>query len=120
MILLLSDDLLDASKTIGAARAAGVAVLQLKTVAALLAQAANQPPACVVLDLQAPGLDVPAVLAALGQGGTRPRVIAYGSHVDAARLKAARDAGCDEVYPRSKYFQVMPVMIVGWDVTPSS
>jgi DNA-binding NarL/FixJ family response regulator len=114
MILLLSDDLLDASKTIGAARAAGIAVLQLKTVAALLAQAGRQPPACVVLDLQAPGLDVAAVLAALGQGGPRPRAVAYGSHVDADRLKAARDAGCDEVYPRSKYFQLLPAAVAAW------
>ena len=32
------------------------------------------------------------------------RVIAFGSHVDAELLAAARAAGCDEVLPRSKFF----------------
>ena len=30
-----------------------------------------------------------------------PRIVAYGSHVDAATLKRAREAGCDRVLPRS-------------------
>ena len=34
-----------------------------------------------------------------------PTIIGYGSHVDTATLKAARDAGCDVVLPRSKFVE---------------
>jgi hypothetical protein len=32
------------------------------------------------------------------------RVVGFGSHVDRARLEAAREAGCDEVLARSAFF----------------
>ena len=44
-----------------------------------------------------------AVVPTLRAAGVR--VIAFGSHVDVARLKAARAAGCDEVLPRSAFFE---------------
>lgn len=113
MILLLSDDLMDASKTIAFARAAGVSVIQVKTVEALLQTAEQQSPSCVILDLQCPGLSVAELLRRLKKGDRPPRVIAYGSHVDAARLKAAREAGCDEVMPRSQYFESIPGIVEG-------
>jgi len=43
-----------------------------------------------------------------------PRVVAYGSHVDAAGLKAARDAGCDVVLPRSAFVEQLPVKLREW------
>ena len=42
------------------------------------------------------------------------RVIGYGSHVDAARLKAARKAGCDEVLPRSAFFEDLQTKLQKW------
>ena len=54
----------------------------------------------VVVDLSRDGvLEVlPAACA------TGARVIAFGSHVDRARLEAARAAGCTEVLARSVFF----------------
>lgn len=52
----------------------------------------------VVLDLARPG-----VLEAL-PGLHGRRTIGFGSHVDAALLAAAREAGCVEVLPRSRFF----------------
>ena len=42
------------------------------------------------------------------------RVVGYGSHVDAARLKAARKAGCDEVLPRSAFFEGLETRLRVW------
>ena len=36
---------------------------------------------------------------------TGVRVVAYGPHVDAALFAAARDAGCYDVVPRSRFFR---------------
>jgi DNA-binding NarL/FixJ family response regulator len=107
LVYLLSDDLVDASKTIGAGRALGIVVKQFRT-PALLAQALTDQPDLVILDVQVGGLDLSQVL--------RPglRAIAYGSHVDAARLREARSAGCEHVMPRSQYFEQMPMKLAEW------
>ena len=73
---------------------------------------AQQPPACLLLDLHNPGLALEELLASLPR--PRPLVVAYGSHVDAARLKAARDAGCDLVLPRSKFVEELPAALPRW------
>jgi CheY-like chemotaxis protein len=114
MILLLSDDLIDASKTIAHGRTLGVRVVQCKTLAAI-AQWDAEAVTCCIVDLHLPGLELGELLEALSRRPTKPRVIAYGSHVDAARLSAARKAGCDEVMPRSKYFEEMPGRIAEWN-----
>jgi hypothetical protein len=37
--------------------------------------------------------------------------VAFGSHVDKARLDQARAAGCDEVLPRSKFSGELPELL---------
>jgi len=111
LCLVLSDDLLDASRVIGEGRAAGLAVLQCRDPAALLS-AAERGPSAAILDLHNPGLQVELVVPALKAIGVR--VIGYGSHVDAARLKAARQAGCDEVLPRSAFFEGLEEKLQLW------
>jgi CheY-like chemotaxis protein len=105
MILLLSDDLVDASKTIGHARALGLPVTQCRTAADAIVHTKTQEIACCIVDLHLPGLNLDELIGALDRSPRKPRVIAYGSHVDAGRLSAARKAGCDEVMPRSQYFE---------------
>src|SRR5262245_62189722 len=111
LCLVLSDDRLDASRVIGEGRAAGQVVIQCKDHAALLA-AANRKPALVILDLHNPGLDVNMVVAAMTTHGAK--VVAFGSHVDAARLKAARQAGIEEVLPRRAFFDRGGGRLRGW------
>jgi len=111
LCLVLSDDLLDASRVIGEGRAAGLAVLQCRDAGAVML-ALERGPAVAALDLHNPGLDVEALVPAVRVVGAR--VIAYGSHVDTARLKAARLAGCDEVLPRSAFFSNLGTRMAGW------
>src|SRR5262249_59827634 len=98
--ILLSDDLIFTSRVTGEARALGFTIKPARSVEALLAHARQQPPACVLIDLANPGLSVPDLLRRLREVCTPlPRVVAYGSHVDAAGLPAAPGAGCDARLP---------------------
>jgi CheY-like chemotaxis protein len=112
--ILLSDDLMFTGRVTGTARDLGLTVTPARNPAAVLDVAGRQPPTCVIVDLANPGLDLPALLAGLAALPDRPRVVAYGSHVDTATLKAARDAGCDVVLPRSKFVEALPTALPGW------
>lgn len=111
LCLLLSDDLIDASRVMGDGRAAGLTVLHCRDVAKLLAEIERRP-AVVVLDLHFPGLDLESIVQMLRAGGSK--LIGFGPHVDAARLKAARQAGCDEVLPRSAFFEGLEAKLATW------
>ena len=115
LCLVLSDDLLDASRVTGHGRAAGLVVVHCRDLPTLQAAAASDP-ALVVLDLHFAGLDVAAVAPKLKATGAR--VVGYGSHVDAAGLKAARQAGCDEVLPRSAFFDRLESKLQTWTARP--
>ncbi len=113
--LLLSDDLIFTSRVAGTARDLGFTIKAARSADALAALARDEPPRCVILDLANPGLDVAALLGRLREDCTPvPRVVAYGPHVDAAVLRAAREAGCDPVLPRSKFVEELPRALPGW------
>src|SRR5262249_2265844 len=96
LCLVLSDDLLDSSRIAGHAKAAGYDVTTCRNSAALVA-ALDRNPVLALIDLHNPGLAIETLVPALRTAGVR--VVGFGSHVDVARLKAARAAGCDEVLP---------------------
>lgn len=113
--LLLSDDLIFTSRITGTARDLGLSIRAARSANALTELARQQTPCCVILDLANPGLSVPDLLAELREAcTTMPLVVAYGSHVDAAGLHAAREAGCDVVWPRSKFVEELPTALPGW------
>ena len=114
--LILSDDLLDSSRIAGHAKATGLEVVTCRDSATLLGSL-DRSPALALIDLHNPGLDVEIVVAAARVAGVR--VIGFGSHVDVARLKAARAAGCDEVLPRSAFFEGFETKLRAW-IEPSS
>ena len=73
---------------------------------------------CVILDLAFPGLELPDLTQRLGELEAPPRVVAYGSHVDAASLNAARAAGCQPTLPRSKFVEDLPRDLPHWLAGP--
>lgn len=89
-------DLMDRSRL---SAVAGVDVTYVADPTDLAATANARSAGVVVVDLARPG-----VLEAVAAGGLGPRVIGFGSHVDAELLEAARRAGCTEVLPRSRFF----------------
>jgi DNA-binding response OmpR family regulator len=113
--LLLSDDLLFTSRVTATARAHGLSVAVAKTADAALKLAKQSPLTGVLVDLQNPGLDLPAFLMGLRDVcSTMPRVIGYGSHVAVDVLKAARQAGCDQVMPRSQFASQLEEGLKEW------
>lgn len=119
--LMLCDDLIFFSRVSGAARAVGLSVRMVRSASDLLAAARVEPPRGIIVDVHNPGLDLSALLAELKEAClVMPRVIAYGSHVEAAVLRAARQAGCDRVLPRSQFVEELETKIAEWLTTPPS
>jgi CheY-like chemotaxis protein len=119
--LLLCDDLMFVSRITGEARAQGLTVKSARSIDQLLAFARQETPSCVLLDLAFPGLELSDLFQRLAEEcPARPRVVAYGSHVDTERLRAARSAGCDPVLPRSKFVEELPKALPQWLMSPPS
>jgi CheY-like chemotaxis protein len=113
--LLLSDDLLFTSRIVGTARDLGFSIQSARSAETLEGLAREQGPACVIVDLANPGLVITDLVGRLREAcSSMPRVVAYGSHVDTATLRAARDAGCDVVLPRSKFVEDLPRELPRW------
>src|SRR5947209_5919149 len=113
--LLLSDDMLFTSRITGTARDLGLCVKPARSVEALNTLIAQQTPSCVIVDLAHPGLHIVAFLQNLRTTcSPMPRVVAYGSHVDTATLRAAKEAGCEVVLPRSKFVEELPRALPAW------
>jgi len=112
---MLCDDLIFFSRVAGSARAAGLSVRQVKSSADAITLAKQHAPGGVIVDLQNPGLDLLAFLAELKAAcPVAPRIVAFGSHVEADVLKAARQAGCDRVMPRSQFAKELEGAIAEW------
>lgn len=116
--LLLSRDLMFVSKITGTAAAMGWRIEVIGTIDGLSIQAGHTAPRAVFLDLNWPELDPNVVMRHL-PSNPRPVVIAFGSHVDTARLNLASSAGCDDVLPRSKFSATLPELLTRVLGTPS-
>ncbi len=114
-VLLLCDDLLFSSRIAGTARSLGINLRTARSAEVLESLARQEAPCCVIVDLANPGLTIGALIETLRQVcTTMPRVVAYGSHVDTTTLKAGRDAGCDPVWPRSKFVDELESALPAW------
>src|SRR5262249_32216045 len=113
--LLLSDDLLFNSRIVGTARSLGLDIRSAKDTSSLQRLAGEEPPSCVIIDLANPGLNLVELMTWLrAQCQPSPRVVAYGSPLDPAPLKHARQAGCDPVLPRSKFVEGLLTELPKW------
>jgi DNA-binding NarL/FixJ family response regulator len=113
--LLLSDDMIFSSRIYGAAQGLGLKVITVKAANDLTGTAQTSRPSCVILDLAHSGLNLTEVIQKLKETcSPMPRLVAYGSHVDAASLRAAREAGCDVVLSRSRFVEELPISLPQW------
>jgi CheY-like chemotaxis protein len=113
--VLLCDDLIFVSRVTGTARNLGLTVKAARSTAGVQSLIQQQTPTCVIVDLHNAGLDIAALVKELNTTcDPRPFVVGYGSHVAAAVLKAAREAGCDLVLPRSKFVEDLPQELPQW------
>jgi hypothetical protein len=108
--VLLSRDLMFVSKITGTATVLGFRVDVIASLDQFQVEVRANPPRAVFLDLNCAEF-VPEVVVASIEGPSRSHVIAFGSHVDTARLAAAKKAGCDEVLPRSQFSAMLPELL---------
>ena len=111
-VLALVEDLLFQQKIQSAADAAGVAVKFGTDATAVGSPCSGQPWALVIVDLGLTRRDPIALIAALRQQLPQAPLIGFGSHVDAAQLARAREAGCTEVLARSAFVQRLPELLL--------
>jgi hypothetical protein len=103
-ILLVATDLVIQSRVAAAAARAGLAppkAIGWQQAATLQNADLFQ---LALLDLTSPGMSVEEVVGVLrGRLGESARIVAFGPHVQTARLDAARRAGCDLVTSRGHF-----------------
>ena len=101
-ILALVDDIFFQAKMLETAKHLGVEMKSFTTGDALLAEIANQMPKLVVVDLNARQSPL-EVIPLLRTRAPNIPVVAFLSHIQTELASRARDAGCTEVMPRSKF-----------------
>lgn len=106
--------MLFSSRIVGTAVTLGLTVHVAKSVGELEGFLQQSTPACVILDLHTTSLNIDKVATDIAAITSRPTLVGYGSHVDAATLKKARDAGCDVVWPRSKFMEELANALPTW------
>jgi DNA-binding NarL/FixJ family response regulator len=105
MVLVAVDDLMFSSKIRATAKQAGVDLSFARSAAEILNQARTSNPALVIFDLNSGKTDPIATIAALKADPALAtiRTIGFASHVHTDLIAAARQAGADQVLPRSAF-----------------
>ena len=113
VILALAADLLFASRIRAAASAAGVDAVLFRSADVLLDAARARTPRRVLIDLDARGIDAPALIRALKADArtSASEVIAFVAHVNEPAIAAARTAGADRVLARSAFVRLLPSLL---------
>lgn len=114
-VLVLCDDLMFSSKVTATGRAVAVPVAVARSAETAVRRTLELAATCVLVDLHNPGLNLKELLAELqARCPQMPRIIGFGSHVDVETLKAARQAGCDLVLPRSQFQEQLESKLAEW------
>ncbi len=110
--LLLSTDLMFASRVTETAKRDGLQVRVVRSVDELLS---SDNVHLVIIDLfRLPVVEWSAAVQQLKQRELPPHIVAYGPHVDEQTLSAAREAGCDDVLTRGQFHQQMGPLLARW------
>jgi DNA-binding NarL/FixJ family response regulator len=102
--ILLTSDLTVVSHVDGAAARTGSTVRTVSSPADAIQRCASETIELVMVDLNTPSLEMASLVASIKATTSAARVVAFGPHVHAERLAAARDAGCDAVTSRGQFF----------------
>jgi DNA-binding NarL/FixJ family response regulator len=115
MILVAVDDLLFSSKIRAVAKQLGTELAFARTPDEILTGARASSPSLIVFDLNSAKTDPIATIAAIkGDAATSGlRVLGFASHVHADLIRAAKQAGADDVLPRSAFASRLPEILQG-------
>ncbi len=102
-VVALMDDIFFQMKVAETAKHLGIEFKVATTADALLSMV-DPPPALVIVDLNARSQSIDAIVK-LRAAAKDIRIVAFLSHVQRELAEQARNAGCDEVMPRSSFTQ---------------
>ncbi|MEZ6057317.1 MAG: hypothetical protein R3C01_11490 [Planctomycetaceae bacterium] len=102
MILLATQDLMFSSRVSFAAETRSRTIRISAELPALMETLSRETCELLLIDLESPGIALSKLLAAI-PSREQTFVIAYGPHVQTARLDAAQQAGCDLVLSRGQF-----------------
>jgi len=109
--VLLTDDLMTASRVEGAARRAGVTLVTCSDAAGVATRCNEQQVDRLIVDLSSGSGDVATIIERLSAASARrPLMIAFGPHVHEKLLTAAAEAGCEQVVSRGQFFAELDTM----------
>lgn len=105
MVLVAVDDLLFSSKIRATAKQAGIELAFARSPAEVLEQARTSKPTLVIFDLNSGKTEPVATIAAMKSDPALAtiRTLGFASHVHTDLIAAARQAGADQVVPRSAF-----------------
>ncbi len=106
-IVFVSDDVLFWARVHAAAKAAGSDAFRVSDEIGMESAFAAGGVTRVIVDLSVRSLDALAWAARWKRAAAPPQLVAYGSHVDEARLAAARGAGFDAVMANSQFHRTL-------------
>lgn len=109
-VLAYITDLFFQSKVAETAKQSG-AKLQLIRSLYELFPALEKKPEMVLIDLEADGIDGPALISQLKGSYPDLRVVAYAAHVRKGLLEQARESGADLVFARSQFTEELPGLL---------
>ena len=105
MVLVAVDDLLFSSKIRATAKQAGIELIFARTPQEILEQARTIRPSLAIFDLNSAKNDAISTIEAMKREPALAgiRTLGFASHVHTALIAAARQAGADQVLPRSAF-----------------
>lgn len=108
--ILLVADILFSSKVKEAAEALAIPVTSIKSAAQVAEEAAQNPAAALILDLNATRVDPFELMAEARKAGLK-RIMCFFSHVDTELAERAHAEGAEAVIPRSQFTKDLPALI---------
>jgi CheY-like chemotaxis protein len=106
-VLFVSTDLVFSSRLAAAGERLGFTVSAVTSIDAAEGRLEDDSIDLVICDLSAPGADPQSLVARLRQRRPNVAIVAYAPHVHEDRLRAATEAGCNEVLSRGQFDRQM-------------
>ncbi|MFN7292181.1 MAG: hypothetical protein ACK5YR_09165 [Pirellula sp.] len=103
MIVLLTNDLMFQSKVSGAVRNAGKQLVVDRSVERIIERTDANAVKLILIDLSLQTLELESAVKSLRDEFGNASIMAFGAHVDVARLEEAKRAGADSVLTRGQF-----------------
>ena len=109
--IALVSDLMFSSKITATANSIGASISVVRTLEQLENELTSNPAITVMIDLEATAADPIEAITYCLLARPKPRIIAFGPHVNVDLLTKASQAGADDVMPRGAFTTNLPKLL---------